>query len=574
VRLLFGDFCLNLSERRLWRGGSEILLAPKAFDVLTYLVTRRDQLVQREQLMKDIWPDTFVDDHALSFQIAEIRKALGDDPKTPRYIETRPRRGYRFLADVNEDGVTKTAAAAAVETPPAAPPPPITGIPPRIAPEGTPETHYARSGDVNIAYQVVGNGPIDVVFVMGWVSHLEYFWREPRFAEFLTRIASFSRLILFDKRGTGLSDRVPLAQLPTLEQRMDDVRAVMEAVGSRRAAIVGVSEGGPMSALFAATYPEKTLGLVMIGSYARRLRDRDYPWGPTREERDAYCRLIREQWGGPVGIDTRAPTLASDSAFRSWWATYLRMGASPGAAETLTQMNADIDVRPVLSSIRVPTLVIHRKDDKCLLVEEGRFLANRIPGARFLELPGADHLPFVGNQEDILGPIETFLEGIGHQPNAEVALATALFLDLPSDGQRRMPEAVSDTGRYLSHLRREIEWFRGKEADINGGAPLATFDGPARAVRCAFSMVSQGAGLGLPSRAAVHTGECEFNPEGLPTGYAIELTSRILPVTDPGKVVVSRVVKDLVAGSGIQFSKHQNISFDGEDWALFTVVSC
>jgi len=563
VRLLFGDFCLNLSERRLWRGGDEILLAPKAFDVLSYLVSRKDQLVQREQLMKDIWPDTFVDDHALSFQIAEIRKALGDDPKAPQYIETRPRRGYRFLAEVKEESAPVVTAA--VATPEAKPV--VTGIPPRIAPpEGVPDTHYARSGDVNIAYQVIGNGPIDVVFVMGWVSHLEYFWREPRFAAFLNRLASFSRLILFDKRGTGLSDRVPLAQLPTLEQRMDDVRAVMDAVGSRRAAIVGVSEGGPMSALFAATYPEKTLGLVMIGCYARRLRDHDYPWGPTREERDAFCRLIREQWGGPMGIDDRAPTLAADPEFRKWWATYLRMGASPGAAESLTRMNAEIDVRPILPTIRVPALVIHRRDDKLFFLDEGRFLADRIPGARFLELPGKDHLPFVGDQEEMLGPIESFLQGVGHRPSPEVSLSTALFLELPESG--------GESGRYLAQLRREIEWFRGRQADINRGAPLATFDGPARAVRCAFSMVSQGSGMGLSTRAAVHTGECEFNPEGLPTGYAIELTGRILPAADTGKVVVSRVVKDLVAGSGIQFAKYQSVAFDGEEWPLFQVVSC
>jgi hypothetical protein len=242
------------------------------------------------------------------------------------------------------------------------------------------------------------------------------------------------------------------------------------------------------------------------------------------------------------------------------------MGASPGAAESLTRMNAEIDVRPVLPSIRVPTLVIHRKGDRLFLIDEGRFIADRIPSARFLELQGSDHLPFVGDQDSMLDPIESFLTGISQQPSPEVALATALFLDHPAEH--------SDSGRYVSHLRREIEWFRGKQADINGGAPLATFDGPARAVRCAFSMVSQGSRMGLPTRAAVHTGECEFNPDGLPSGYAIELTGRILPVTHPGEVVVSRVVKDLVAGSGIQFSKHRSLMLDGEDWSLFQVVSC
>ena len=224
---------------------------------------------------------------------------------------------------------------------------------------------------MNIAYEVVGDGPIDVVFVMGWVSHLEYFWNEPSFARFLERLASNARLILFDKRGTGLSDPVPIDQLPTLEQRLDDVRAVMHAAGSERAVLIGVSEGGPMCSLFAATYPDRTQALVMIGSYARRLQDVDYPWGPSREEHEQFCQTIIEDWGGPVGLEERAPSRVSDPEFRDWWSSYLRMGASPGAAVALTRMNAEIDIRGVLSSIRVPTLVLHRSGDRCLRVRGG-----------------------------------------------------------------------------------------------------------------------------------------------------------------------------------------------------------
>ena len=244
-----------------------------------------------------------------------------------------------------------------------------------------PVTRYARSGDVNIAYQVVGEGPIDLVFVIGWVSHLDYFWEEPSFARFLLRLASFSRLILFDKRGTGLSDRVSLNELPTLEQRMDDVRAVMDAAGSERAALMGVSEGGPLCALFAATYPDRTAALVMIGAYARRLWAPDYPFGSTREEYDVFLQSVADEWGGPLGLEVRAPSMVEDERFREWWATYLRMSASPGAAFALTRMNGEVDVRHVLPTISAPTLVVHRTGDRSLPVEGARFMAGEIRDA-------------------------------------------------------------------------------------------------------------------------------------------------------------------------------------------------
>ena len=288
-----------------------------------------------------VWPGVFVGDDVLKSTIRELRKALGDYSSEPRFIETAHRRGYRFMAPVN-----------AIEPPPSA----VTEHP-RVS--------YARSGNVNIAYQVIGSGPIDLVFVMGWVSHLEYFWNEPSFARFLTRLSSRARLILFDKRGTGLSDPVPVSELPSLDTRLDDVRAVMEAVGSRRAVLMGVSEGGPLCSLFAATYPEKTEALIMIGSYARRLWDHDYPWGPTLEERDRFCQTIIDEWGGPVGLENARRRLRAIAAFSAWWSAYLRMGASPGAAVALTRMNAEIDIRDVLPSIRVPTLVVHRTGDRC-----------------------------------------------------------------------------------------------------------------------------------------------------------------------------------------------------------------
>src|SRR5262245_60859104 len=356
----FDRFHLDLSTGRLSGQSGPIPLSPKALAMLEYLAARPGRLISKDELLGAIWPGVFLGDGALKVCVSEIRHALGDDARNPRIIETAHRRGYRFIADVVGASPAPAPTASLPATPPLRPP-----------------VQYARCGDVSIAYQVLGSGPIDLVFVMGWVSHLEYFWHEPSFARFLRRLAGFSRLILFDKRGTGLSDRT--ADLPSLEERMEDVRAVMHAAQSRRAALLGVSEGGPMCSLFAATYPEQTEALIMIGTYARRLRASDYPWAPTEEEREAFCRDILEGWGGPVGIEARAPSVANDPAFREWWATYLRMGASPAGAVALTRMNARIDVRQVLPTIRVPTLVLHRSGDRCLLVEEGRYVASLIP---------------------------------------------------------------------------------------------------------------------------------------------------------------------------------------------------
>ncbi|GMU43936.1 MAG: alpha/beta fold hydrolase [Xanthomonadales bacterium] len=431
-----------------------------------------------------------------------------------------------------------------------------------------PEVHYALSGEVNIAWQSIGEGPIDLVFVMGWVSHLEYFWTEPHFARFLRRLATFARVILFDKRGTGLSDRVPLEQLPTLEQRMDDVRAVMEAAGSERAVLCGVSEGGPMASLFAATYPERTIALVMMGSYARRLRCEDYPWGPDEAGRDAFLEQIRREWGGPVGIEVRAPSMAADPAFRAWWAAYLRRGASPAAAVALTRMNSEIDIRRVLPSVRVPTLVLHRRGDACLRVEEGRYLAEHIPGARFVELPGEDHLPFVGAQEEFLDEIEEFLTGVRHASGIDRVLATVLVArvhgELP-DGDRAQ--------HHQSFVRKEIELFKGRLIEIDATHALASFDGPARAIRAACAIGTFAERLMVPLQCGLHTGECDVIGERM-GGIAVEIAREVAASAAPGEVRVSSTVKDLVAGSGLCFSDRglHGLPDALGDWRLYAVM--
>ncbi|HBE71594.1 MAG TPA: hypothetical protein DDW52_25910 [Planctomycetaceae bacterium] len=409
---------------------------------------------------------------------------------------------------------------------------------------------YAASGDVNIAWQEIGHGPIDLVFVMGWVSHLEWFWKHPSFASFLKRLASFSRVILFDKRGTGLSDKVPVNELPTLETRMDDVRAVMEAAESERAVLCGVSEGGPLCTLFAATYPQKTIAIAMIGCYARRLWAEDYPWGPTAEAREVFLEELRHNWGGPLGIEDRAPTLSDDPEFRQWWASYLRMGASPGAAVALTRMNAQIDVRPILPSIQVPTLVIHRMDDRCLLVEEGRHMAELIPGAKFVELPGADHLPFVGDAEAILDEIEEFLTGKRHAPQVDRVLATAvqILLDVDENSDAQL-NAVSQFHALAAH---QADLFRGQKFTVNSDGLLITFDGPARAVRAANAICSLASRLDLNLRCGLDTGPCDIGPDAV-TGPAVEQAYRIASTASLQSVVVSESVFHLVSGAGLEF---------------------
>ena len=438
------------------------------------------------------------------------------------------------------------------------------------------ETQYARSGDVNIAYQVVGDGPIDLVWVMGWVSNIDYFWQEPSFARFLRRLASFSRLILFDKRGTGMSDRVPLDALPTLEQRMDDVRAVMDAVGSEQAALVGLSEGGPMCLLFAATYPQRTAATVIIGGYARRLWAEDYPCGQPQKEYEAFLEVIREEWGGPVGLRARAPAVADDVRFRTWWGTYLRMSASPAAAHAFTRMNGEIDVRHALPAITVPTLVVHRIGDRTLPVEGARYMAERIPGAKLVELPGDDHLPFVGEQDEILDEVEEFLTGIRPSKAPDRVLATVLFTDIVGSttraakiGDRRWRDLLE---AHHAVVRRELERWQGQEVDTAGDGFLSTFDGPARAIRCACAIRDAVKGLDLEIRAGLHCGEVELVGDEV-AGIAVHTGARVAALADASEVLVSSTVRDLVAGSGIEFDERGEHELKGVPgiWRIYAV---
>jgi pimeloyl-ACP methyl ester carboxylesterase len=438
-----------------------------------------------------------------------------------------------------------------------------------------PETRYTRSGDVNIAYQVAGDGPLDLVYVPGWISNVELNWDEPAHAHVLERLARFSRLILFDKRGTGLSDPVPLDRLPPLEERMDDVRAVLDAVDSQRAAVFGFSEGGLMSMLFAATYPERVTALALYGTFAKRIWSPDYPWAPKPDARAREIAELERNWASRMDLDQLAPS--ESDAFKQRLATYFRRSASPGAAVALMRMNTEIDVRDVVPSIQAPTLVMHRINDRDVKVEEGRWIASQIPDARYVELPGDSHTLWAGNTDEIVDELEEFLTGTRSPRESDRVLATVLFTDIVGSTERaaRLGDARWREMLAAHHaiVRRELERYRGREVDTAGDGFFATFDGPARAIRCACAIRDGVRAVDLQVRAGVHTGECEL-VDGKVGGIAVHIGARVSSLAAPGEVLVSSTVKDLVAGSGIEFKDRGEQPLKGiaDAWRLLEVV--
>ncbi|MEJ8825712.1 adenylate/guanylate cyclase domain-containing protein [Variovorax humicola] len=437
-----------------------------------------------------------------------------------------------------------------------------------------PTTQYAKSGGVNIAYQTVGSGPRDLVLVPGFVSNLDVFWEEPVLARMLTRLSSFSRLILFDKRGTGLSDRV--SDMPSLEVRMDDVRAVMDAVGSERAALFGYSEGGAMCALFAATYPSRASAVIMCGAFARKTAAPDYPWGPTKDQALAFAEEVERAWGGPVGMETRWPSQIGDERCRQWWARWLRSSASPAAAAAVLRMNLEIDIRHVLPAVHVPTLLLHSRNDRVIDFGASQYMSEHIAGAKLVELHGIDHIPWGCDSDLILDEIEEFLTGARPGVEPERLLVTVMFTDIVKATERAA--GLGDRGWHdllESHhatVRRELERFRGREIDTAGDGFLVTFDGPARAVRCACATSREVRALGLEIRAGLHTGECEVI-DGKVAGIAVHTGARVASHAQSGEVLVSSTVKDLVAGSGLSFQDRgmQHLKGIPDEWRLFAV---
>jgi class 3 adenylate cyclase len=430
---------------------------------------------------------------------------------------------------------------------------------------------YAKSGDVHIAYRIFGDGPRDIVLIPGTLSHVELLWEVPTNEYLLKRLTSFARVIVFDKRGQGLSDRVAEQ---TIEERIGDVRAVMDAADSRHATIYGWSEGGPMSLMFAATYPERTSALVLYGTYAC-MHGESFSVSPERLDR--WLATVEKRWGEGLLVQLNAPSRAKDQAAIQWFGRIERDGASPGSIVALLRANYEIDVRHVLPSLAVPTLVLHRAGDALVPVAAGRYLAEHIPGAKYAELPGNDHLVLDQETQDLIADeIEEFMTGTSHRPEADRVLATVMFIDIVQSTEHAA--AIGDERwrdllrKYYEVVRKELATFRGREVSTAGDGVLATFDGPARAIRCACSVREKLIEVGLQVRAGLHTGECELigNDVG---GIAVHIASRVESAANPDEVLVSSTVKDLVAGSGIQFGNRGTHSLKGVpgEWQLFVV---
>ncbi len=438
------------------------------------------------------------------------------------------------------------------------------------------EIRFARSGDVDIAYHVVGDGPVDLVYVEGAYTHLEVSWELPQYRRWCERLGEFTRLIRFDKRGLGMSDRVPGAT--TLEERMDDIRAVMDAIGSDRAAVMGESEGGPLTMLFAAAHPERTVGLILQGAEVRERRDDDWPWGEaTDEEAEEYYAALPARWGKGLGFQYLVPSVGDVEWGRAWLGRLAVHAATPAAWEAFARMAQDIDVRHIAPAINVPTLIVHAADDQVCHVENARFLARTIPGARYVELPGGDHVPWF-DPEPTFSEIREFLTGTREAATSDRMLATVLFTDLVGSttraaelGDRRWRDLLE---QHHAFVRRELVRFDGREVDTAGDGFFATFDGPARAIRCAQAIVASLGPLDLDVRAGLHTGEVEL-ADGKIAGIAVNIGARVAARADAGEVLVSGTVRDLVAGSGLEFEERGTTSLKGVpgEWRLFAVAA-
>jgi pimeloyl-ACP methyl ester carboxylesterase len=535
MRYGFGGVELDTDTYELHRGGRVVEVEPQVFEVLAHLAANSGRVVTKDELHDAVWGHRFVSESALTTRIKQARAAVGDDGQAQRIIRTVHGRGYRLL------GVTS------------APEPPT----PDASLDPIPATHYVGNDGASLAYQVYGEGP-DLVLIEGFTTNVEVQWEHPAIARFLRRLGSFCRVVVFDKRGTGLSERLGPGEAPSLEQRADDVRAVMDAAGMDRATVFGSSEGGALAVLMAASNPDRVARLVLHGTWAR------HPWidEPDRAEFD----FVERRWGSGSVFKALAGSMARTANGRRFFGRFERQSATPGTARRLTEMMSAIDVTGVLGSIRVPVLVIHRADDTYAGMDHARALVAGIPDARLVELPGSDHYLFSGDAAPILAAIEDFVVGPSPAATApERFLATVLHAEIVATGP--LPDDV------VAAARRCIETHRGRLVGVTGGALLATFDGPGRGVQAACDLRDALAPLGTEIRAGVHTAEVERQGDAI-AGTGVQVAARLAQAAEPGSIWVSRTVTDLVAGCGLAFAPRGEHQLDGlpQPWALFEVA--
>ncbi|MCB1750633.1 MAG: alpha/beta fold hydrolase [Gammaproteobacteria bacterium] len=516
----FDGYEVNDSNFEIRHEGRLLDAQPQVFELLVFLLHNRNRFVSRDEIFEAIWKNRVVSDTTLSGYIKAVRKLVGDDGKAQRVIRTVHGRGFQFVAELDPGSCES------VQT-----------VPDRAGAVNRPTTRYAKSGDVHVAYQVFGSGPADLVLVPGFISHVDNYWDNPQMAAWLQDIGKFARVVMFDKRGTGLSDTV--YPLPSFDVRMDDVRAVMDAVGLDKACIMGISEGGSLATLFAATHPERCSGLVLYGAFSRF-----FYWYKTPGELQGLFDYVESAWGSGESLPMFAPSVGQDEAAKRWWGQFERLGATPGAAIALMKMNSEIDITDILPTIGIPTLVIHRNEDVLIDIEAGRLLADRIPRARYVELPGRDHLPWVGDSDAIIGAIADFI-GDGPLPAALDTILTTLLSVHPGAGLPEGPDGPFDEAQ--SAVDRCISHYRGRTVS----ASLAAFDGPARAVHCACEIIDRLRAMALNPHCGIHTGVVLINDNAL-SGETVDRVEQISRLAPGGQAILSETVKDLIAGAGLE----------------------
>jgi pimeloyl-ACP methyl ester carboxylesterase/DNA-binding winged helix-turn-helix (wHTH) protein len=555
----FGDFELDRNAYELRREGRPLKLERIPLDLLFLLVDRRDQLVTREEIQERIWgKGIFLDtDNAINSAVRKIRRALHDDPDAPRFVVTVPTKGYRFIAAIREPSAQPSHSAEA-------------NVDDAVLSTAA-SVKYARSGDVHIAYRVFGDGPRDIVLIPGTLSHAELSWERPHARHLLNRLTRFARVIVFDKRGQGLSDRNVAAE-QTVEERIIDISAVMDAAGSARATLYGWSEGGPAALVFSATYPQRTTALVLYGTFASL---KDPPWSITREVWESYVTSWETHWGEGILLELNAPSVWGDQAVREETGRWERATASPGSIGALMRLNYDLDVRHALPVIQAPTLVLHRVGDTLVPSDCSRYLAENIPGARFVGMPGTDHSIFDNETQDFVADqIAEFVAGAPHRPEPDRVLTTVMFIYIEESrpleaqiGEQRWRELLKSSYELL---RAELAAFHGRELKMTGNGLMATFDGPARAIKFACSAREKVRALGLQLRTGLHTGECELIGSDV-RGVAVDIAAWVTSLANPDEVLLSSTVKDLVAGSNLQFADRGMHTFEAVrgEWRLF-----